>query len=152
LTAPTSLLKYFIRFPAKHKPFCSRGHYYPKQLLLAPVKRLTGCILSLYLLLSAVLPCTIIDDCEVVTHTEQTAGKSTEDDCRNCSPLSTCSQAPGFTADYISIGLHPLMLPFTPVYTDHCAFFKSEYYPRFLQPPRMASSFSSHRNLFNIHS
>ena len=110
--------------------------HYLFKLPLQPVKRWVGYILSLYVLFCAVVPCTIIDNCEDDQKTEQTSKQEEKKDCNNCSPFSICSASHGFTLATIGTTVEPIVFNSSPAYSDYYFSAKSEYHPSLFQPPR----------------
>ena len=100
------------------------------------MKSLIAYLLSFYILFSAVVPCSIVDNCEE-DPTEKTSGSDNEKNCNNCSPFSICNAASGFTLSSENITLIPLMLYNSPTYSEYYFSSKSEYYPSLFQPPRV---------------
>ncbi len=121
----------------KSQNFPTRCHHSSVSLPLHPVKKGIAYILAIYILLSAVVPCSIIDNCEEEEHTEQTSNSEHEKDCNNCSPFSICSSASGFTLTAANTSLEPVEFHNSPTYSEYCFSSKSEYYPSLFQPPRV---------------
>ncbi|MFN2439754.1 MAG: DUF6660 family protein [Chitinophagaceae bacterium] len=94
-------------------------------------------ILSFYILFSAVVPCSIIDNCEEEEDREQTSNSNHKKDCNNCSPFSICSYASGFILNGVNITLEPVVFHNSPTYSEYYFSSKSEYYPNLFQPPRV---------------
>ncbi len=92
-------------------------------------------ILSFYILLSAIVPCSLFDDCEE-ENAEQTSASFPEKDCNDCSPFSICSTGHGFAINLESQLTEPLVV-YTPVlYREINYSAKSGYYFTHFQPPR----------------
>lgn len=111
---------------------------YSFKLPLHPVKTWIAYILSLYILFCAVVPCSIIDNCEDDQKTEQTSKQEDDKDCNNCSPFSICSSCHGFTINTVTASIEPVVFHTSPNYSDYNVSSKSEYYPSLFQPPRVA--------------
>ena len=107
-------------------------------LLLHPVKNWITYIFSFYILLSAVVPCSIFDQCEEEEHLEQAKGSDEEQECSNCSPFSSCSSTAGFTVTSLSISTEPVDCFNSPTSDLYHFPSRSEYYPKLFQPPRVA--------------
>jgi hypothetical protein len=123
---------------AKEPEFYRRSTTIPSVWLpLHPVKTLIAYILAFYILFSAVVPCSIIDNCEEEEHTEQTSNTDHKKDCSNCSPFSICSSASGFTINSVSTFLEPVEFYNSPSYSEYNFSSKSEYYSSLFQPPRV---------------
>ncbi|MBD0287067.1 MAG: hypothetical protein ICV79_16805 [Flavisolibacter sp.] len=101
------------------------------------MKEWIGYILSLYILFCAVVPCTIMDNCEQSKHSEQASNTDTKKDCNNCSPFSMCASCHGFTLSTVTTAIEPVAFNRSPSYSDYYSSSKSEYYSRFFQPPRL---------------
>ncbi|WP_394350034.1 DUF6660 family protein [Agriterribacter humi] len=100
------------------------------------MKNCIACILAIYILFSAVVPCSFFDNCEEEQSTAGSAGSDHKKDCSNCSPFSICSSAPGFTLNTISTSFEPVAFNNSPAYSEYCFSFKSGYYSSLFQPPR----------------
>ena len=107
------------------------------QLPLHPVKTLIAYILAFYILFSAVVPCSIIDNCEEQEHTGQTSNTDHKKDCSNCSPFSICSSASGFPLNTVTTSLEPVEFYNSPAYSEYNFLSKSEYHSSLFQPPRV---------------
>jgi len=110
---------------------------YPFKLPLHPVKTWIAYILSLYILFCAVVPCSIIDNCEDDQKTEQTSKQGENRDCNNCSPFSICSSCHGFTFNTVTAPIEPVAFHTSLTYSDYNVTSKSEYYSSLFQPPRL---------------
>ena len=126
--------------PGSHSPLQRYNKHrfvlkYLFELLLHPLKTVITYILSLYILFSAVVPCSVFDNCEDQTHTEQSSNSDHRKDCNNCSPFSICSSASGFTFNNENTSLEPVVFHNSPSYNDYYFSSKSEYYSSLFQPP-----------------
>jgi hypothetical protein len=99
------------------------------------VKTLLAYILAFYILLSAVVPCTVFDQCEEEEKTEQHSATRHEKDCANCTPFSFCSTTAGFTLNAVNLEIVPIPLINSPSYSEYISAPKSEYYSSLFQPP-----------------
>lgn len=52
--------------------------------------RITGFILSYYLILLAAVPCCLLDNCPEVKKEQSAKHESGDDDCGSCSPFFSC--------------------------------------------------------------
>ena len=105
-------------------------------LPLQPVKTWVAYILTFYILFSAVVPCSMIDNCGEEC-TEQTSDSDHKKDCNNCSPFSICASASGFTLNSISTSLELITFKNSPTHSEYYFSSKSEYYSSLFQPPRL---------------
>lgn len=110
----------------------------PFKLPLRSVKILITYILAFYILFSAVVPSSIIDNCEEEDCTEQTSKTDQEEDCANCSPFSICASCHGFTLNTVYTAIQPVAFNTSPAYGVYKFSSKSEYHPTLFQPPRVA--------------
>lgn len=101
------------------------------------MKTWCGYILFLYILFSAIVPCTIIDDCVRGEGTEQASGNgSAKKDCCACSPFSICSSNHGFTLHTVTTTWEPVVIRISPTYRNYnCSLASSDPESPF-QPPR----------------
>jgi len=102
------------------------------------MKKWITCILSVYILFSTAVPCSIFDNCEEREHTEQTSNKDHKKDCTDCPPFSLCSAMHGFAINSGTTIIDPMKVYVTVLYGEVYSFFKSEYYSNFFQPPRFS--------------
>lgn len=101
----------------------------------APVKILSF-ILSFYILFSAVVPCSVFDNCEQEIHASASSDTTPSKSCNACSPFCICS-AHGFAVmnNDPTIGQEPVDR-----LTSYCEFYASflpGYSSRLFQPPRL---------------
>jgi hypothetical protein len=92
----------------------------------------------LYIVVSALIPCSFFDKCEEESYIEQTSGSDHENDCNDCSPFSACSSASGFPIDNEITSLDTLFFYTSQCYNEFHSSSKSEYYQSLFQPPRVA--------------
>ncbi len=96
-----------------------------------------GYILVFYLMASAVIPCSVLDNCEDEVKTAHQYGpEGKEHECKNCSPFSICSPLQGFYPGSISYTANLHLTVFEIDYNHFIAGLVSDYYPTLLQPPR----------------
>jgi len=100
------------------------------------MKKWIAFILSLYLLFSAIVPCSIFDNCEQNENTQQTSDTDHKKDCGGCPPFSICSATHGFTINSRTPLMEPIQFYPTSSYSQFYSSFKSEYYSSYFQPPR----------------
>jgi hypothetical protein len=93
-------------------------------------------ILSFYILFSAVIPCSVFDNCQGEEHTAGSSGSEQRKDCNGCSPFSICSAAQGFTVTNNTPSIEPAEFYFPPSYGNFHFSFTSEYFSNLFQPPR----------------
>lgn len=103
------------------------------------MKKWFGYLLSLYILLCTVVPCTLLDECTDEPNTEQTSHNDTRKDCNSCSPFSVCSSYHGFTLITILTNVAPAGAGEPPACTDYCFSSTFGYYSTLFQPPRTGS-------------
>ncbi len=101
------------------------------------MKKWIAYILSFYILFSAVVPCSIFDNCEEGENTEQTSNTGHKKDCNDCSPFSICSAAHGFTDNSNHPVIEPIDVYSSLSYGEYYFSFKSEYHASLFQPPRI---------------
>lgn len=99
--------------------------------------KIPGFILSVYMLLLAVFPCCLVDDCPddktVQTGTHQPGDR----DCGNCSPFFSCEGC-SFASATHEATLFDLALPgIKQVYTVFKTPFVHDIHYEFWQPPRL---------------
>jgi len=99
------------------------------------MKRWVAFILSFYILLSTVVPCSIFDKCEDQNSTKQTSQSGRKKDCSDCSPFSVCATHV-FTINTESISAAPNSFSTSPSYSEYYFPSKSEYYFTHFQSPR----------------
>lgn len=101
--------------------------------------KLTAYILSIYMLLLAVFPCCLVDDCpDDKVQTEQTTGHENGDkDCGSCSPFFSCEGCASVSATLEPLHFNIVALPVKPAYTGFLAPFISEVQYDFWQPPKI---------------
>jgi hypothetical protein len=104
------------------------------------LKKFIAYILSFYILLSAVVPCSFFDTCEEEQdHPEQTSRPFRLTDCDNCSPFSICASAHGFVVNHQRVSLKmPIAFIEKPSYTNYHMVLKAGYQAAFFQPPKVA--------------
>jgi hypothetical protein len=101
------------------------------------VKNFIAYILAFYVLVSAIVPCSIIDNCEEEQVTEQTSHQEENKDCDNCSPFSICASSSGFTLNTTIATIESIAFSTVHSYSDYYVSSKSEYHSRLFQPPRL---------------
>jgi len=95
-------------------------------------------ILSLYILFSALVPCSIFDKCEGSECTEQRSETDNHTDCNNCSPFSICSSVSGAIFHTTNLLVQPPDFLDSPTYSEYHFSSQLEYHSIFFQPPRQA--------------
>jgi len=100
------------------------------------VKKWIAYLLFLYILLCAVVPCSLLDECEAQDNVPQTSQSTSKKDCNGCSPFSVCAEACGFTMDTENISIAPIALYQSSSYCDYCFTLKSTHFFAHFQPPR----------------
>ena len=100
-----------------------------------------GYILSIYILLCTIVPCTLIDHCDQDQQTEQTTDKDSEKGCSDCSPFSICSSSHGFTLNTIIPSIQPALFNSLLAYSEYYVSSRSDYYSSLFQPPRLVNKF-----------
>ncbi len=96
-----------------------------------------GYILSVYLIVSAIIPCSFFDHCEdEVKTTFQDCGNEEEHECKNCSPFSICSPQHVFFARAANYAANLNTAIYELNYSHFIAGLVSGYHPTLLQPPR----------------
>lgn len=106
-------------------------------LTLHPVKAI-AVILSLVMLSSTIIPCSVFDNCAEETCTTQTSDAE-DQDCKDCSPFSVCSPTSVlFTYTNTNAIIVPAVVNATVKYSNFSQRFNSEYYSRPFQPPRQS--------------
>jgi hypothetical protein len=111
---------------------------FPALCIFAQVKQWLSYILTFYILISTVVPCSLFDHCEDEAYTTQSSPAGNKKDCNNCSPFSVCSSHCGFTINTGNLPLAPAMFYSSPVYGEYSCAPQSKYCPGFFQPPRRA--------------
>jgi hypothetical protein len=120
---------------------------YEKQLLVVncffdlpsqPVKNWMAYILSLYILFSALVPCSIFDKCEASACTEQGSDTDQHNDCNSCSPFSICSSVSGVIISTTTSLIQPPEFLYSPTYGEYHFSSNGDYHSSLFQPPRLA--------------
>jgi hypothetical protein len=93
-------------------------------------------ILSFYILFSAVVPCSLLDNCEE-EYENQTSASYPAKECKECSPFSICSIRHGFAIHVESLLTEPLVVFTSVLYREIIYSAISAYYFTHFQPPRM---------------
>ncbi|MFC0774158.1 DUF6660 family protein [Terrimonas alba] len=98
-----------------------------------------GYILSLYMLLLAVFPCCLVDDCpDDKTKTEQLAGhENGDEDCGNCSPFFNCEGCAAVSMTIETVYFDMTSLPVKQVYTGFLTSVIPDVHYDFWQPPKL---------------
>jgi hypothetical protein len=96
-----------------------------------------GYILAFYVLLNAVVPCSIFDNCEKEQLTGQNSHKDHKKDCSDCSPFSICA-AHGFTISTNTVSVKPEEFYTSSSYKAFYFSPRQAYLSRLFQPPRMS--------------
>jgi hypothetical protein len=104
--------------------------------IFALVKKWIAYILCLYIMFSAVVPCSIFDKCEEIRHTEQASKSFPVKDCNNCSPFSVCAAAHGFTITHENFSIETFAFNSPLFYNEYDFSSKPGYYFSHFQPPR----------------
>jgi hypothetical protein len=116
---------------------CRRTAFlYQFELISHRMKKWIACILSFYILFSALVPCSVIDHCGDEEQTRQSSHSEHKKDCNNCSPFSICSSAPGFPLYSVNTSLEPIAFYNRPAYSEYYFASRSAYYASLFQPPR----------------
>lgn len=91
------------------------------------------------MLLLAVFPCCLVDDCpDDKTETEQAAGHQNGDkDCGSCSPFFSCEGCASVSATIEPLYFSIVSLPVKQVYTGFLSPFISDVHYDFWQPPKL---------------
>lgn len=96
-----------------------------------------GYILSVYLIVSAMVPCSFFDHCEDEAKTAfQDCGDKEKHECKDCSPFSICSPQHGFFPGTANYATELNAAIFEPRYSHFIAGLVPGYHPTLLQPPR----------------
>jgi hypothetical protein len=99
--------------------------------------RITGLILSFYLIMLAVVPCCAVDNCPE-DKTEQTANhEKGDDDCGACSPFFSCEGCAAASMVYEPVQFDFTLPANSPVYTTYQTILLSEADLDFWQPPKI---------------
>lgn len=101
------------------------------------MNRVAGYLLSVYILLCAIVPCSFFDDCESDLAQEQTAAKGPYQECANCSPFSICSACQTAAGLPQQLTLAVLLNGSPYLYTSYTSFLKQGHYATLFQPPRV---------------
>jgi len=107
-------------------------------IIFVPVKKWLAHILSFYLLISAVIPCSIFDKCEGGERKEQTNNKQPGKACNGCSPFCVCSSSHNFTFNTMNPSVEPIKIAGPLIYSEYYLSCTSEYYSSLFQPPRVS--------------
>ena len=102
-----------------------------------PVKNWMAYILSLYIVFSALVPCSIFDKCEASACTEQGSDSDQHKDCNSCSPFSVCSSGSGVIIPTITSLMQPPEFLYSRIYGDYQFSSKADYHSSFFKPPRI---------------
>lgn len=93
-------------------------------------------ILSLVMLFSTVVPCSVFDRCEDEVCTEQSPDTK-DKSCKDCPPFSMCSAGNEYVANNNLIIQRPeTHFPALTTFIDLNSFIDSDYHPTLFQPPR----------------
>jgi len=100
--------------------------------------RITGLILSFYLILLAAIPCCLIDNCPDDKTEQASRQESGDKDCGNCSPFFSCEGCAAAT-----IAWEPVQFELNPVkqklvYTSYLQTSLPEAEYEFWQPPKLS--------------
>jgi len=101
------------------------------------MKKWLGYILSVYILLSAIVPCSLFDDCEGDQQTEQQSKKPADKDCTACTPFCLCSSAHNFTHNKMNAAIAPVTSISEQQYSEYSSSPVSAYRSSLFQPPRL---------------
>ena len=95
--------------------------------------------MSVYMLLLAVFPCCLVDDCpDDKIQAEKTADHQNGDkDCGSCSPFFSCEGCASVSATIEPLCFSIVSLPVKPVYAGFLSPFISDVHYDFWQPPRL---------------
>jgi len=118
------------------KQFLALNYFF--HLPSQPVKIWMTYIFSLHLLFSALVPCSIFDNCEASSCAEQASDTDQHKDCNSCSPFSICSSASGVIIPTTTSLIQPPELLHSPIYGEYQFSSNVEYHASFFQPPRAA--------------
>jgi uncharacterized protein DUF6660 len=94
-------------------------------------------ILSVYILFTAVVPCSIFDKCDGARDLEQHSKNEQKKDCNDCCPFCVCSTAHNFNLSNGHNALEPFIVATPVTYGRPYPSFISEYFSSFFQPPRI---------------
>jgi hypothetical protein len=94
-------------------------------------------ILSFYILLSTLVPCSFFDNCEE-EYSEQASSSFPENDCNDCSPFSICSIGYGLAINAQTVLADPFIVFASTIYREIIYSTGSSYYFTHFQPPRTA--------------
>jgi hypothetical protein len=100
------------------------------------MKKWISYLLAFYILFSAIVPCSIFDNCEDEHQTQQSSKPLPVKDCNNCSPFSICASAHGFIINFEALTLEPAAFYNSSSYSEYYLSTKSEYFFTHFQPPR----------------
>ena len=132
-----SLFHYYSKYNLSK----SNRHYlrlFGSLIIFVPVKKWLAHILSFYLLISAVIPCSLFDKCEGGEQKEQTNNKKPGKDCNGCSPFCVCSSSHNFTFNTMNPSVEPIKIAGPLIYSEYYLSCTSEYYSSLFQPPRVS--------------
>src|SRR4030095_2349870 len=101
--------------------------------------KLFGRILSVYMIILAVVPCCLLDNCpDDKTLTEQTGGHQPGDkDCGSCSPFFNCGQCATATVTMETMSINYALSEVKPVYTEFTSPSIPDLQYEFWQPPKL---------------
>jgi len=106
-----------------------------KKYIFAPLKFIAF-ILSAYVILCSVIPCCIIDDCNMELQTK-TSKTDSHDDCKgNCSPFFACGNCAGFSIDQQEFQTTTVNIIGKKSYPEIYSAFFSNYTSSVWQPPK----------------
>ncbi|MFT3935031.1 MAG: hypothetical protein QM726_15500 [Chitinophagaceae bacterium] len=103
------------------------------------MKKCIALIMSVYMLLSTVVPCVVFDGCdEDVQYASQSSNKESKKDCDACSPFCICSPAHNFTSNITSTTVLPVEFHNEIAYNYYLLSPITEYHSTLFQPPRIS--------------
>lgn len=94
-------------------------------------------LLCLYMLLLAVFPCCLVDDCPDDKVEQSASHQAGDEDCGNCSPFFSCEGCAFASAAAEPVHFNMAVLPLKQVYTGFTLPFIADMHYDFWQPPRL---------------
>ncbi|HZI53939.1 MAG TPA: DUF6660 family protein [Chitinophagaceae bacterium] len=101
--------------------------------------KLVGYIFSAYMLLLAIFPCCMVDDCpDDKILSEQTSNhQNGDEDCGSCSPFFNCEGCASVSATIEPVFFNIIYFPVKTVYTGFIYPFIPDIQYDFWQPPKL---------------
>lgn len=101
------------------------------------MKTWLACLLPIYVLFCAVVPCGLLADC-AQEHSAQTSSNEPKKDCGNCTPFSTCCSYGSVLLAAAGTAPEPEWLLHVPVFGHYQPIYETGFRASLLQPPRAA--------------